>query len=133
MIGAVVEHQVFKNHNYRLISYVESFVRNSKQRITSLLTPGIVRNDEPNEVLVEIFKGIHKTHFGLRYSKLLLYEKKNILFYPTDGKMKVTVNEVDEIFAQLEYVNHLSYFSFAADEDNQREEFFYYCEQNQIF
>lgn len=52
------------------------------------------------------------------------------LFSPTDGSVKVTVNGIYEIFAQLEYVNHLSYFSFAADKYNQREEFFYYCYQN---
>lgn len=38
-------------------SHVLTYVRRGSQRLKSLVTPGIVRTDQPNEFLIEKFEG----------------------------------------------------------------------------
>lgn len=50
--------------------YVESYILENSSRIKSLTTPGIVRKNEPNEFLIEIFA-------GNKNSSSLIFLKKN--------------------------------------------------------
>lgn len=57
VIGSVVERIIYQNNKYYLNNYVESYIQTNGNRIRSLSTPGIVRDDEPNDVVIEIFTG----------------------------------------------------------------------------
>lgn len=62
MITSFKKISVFGGYDYRATSRgvtynVVSYVRNRSNRLKTILTPGVVRNNEPNEVLIEIFAG----------------------------------------------------------------------------
>lgn len=64
-----------------MTEYIESFVRDDYRFISSLSTPQMVRTNEPNEVLIEIFKGMQK-EFETRNSLLFInLEKINFTFH----------------------------------------------------
>lgn len=54
--------------------YVESYILENSSRIKSLTTPGIVRKNEPNEFLIEIFSGNKSV-------QTLSFLKKKIKFF----------------------------------------------------
>lgn len=51
----VFGNEVYNNFDFK--SDVESYVTKGSHRLKTLSTPGIVRKNEPNEVLIEIFPG----------------------------------------------------------------------------
>lgn len=53
VIGSTIE----QDSKYYIDNNVQTFIRTEEKKIRSLSTPGIVRKDEPNEVLIEIFQG----------------------------------------------------------------------------
>lgn len=103
-----------------VIGRFESSIRTDTKRIRSLSTPDIIRTEEPNEVIIEIFNGMLNTS---KYSS----EYLTLIIVLSDGKLKVAVNEIDALHAHIDYASSLKYFSFASSADRQREEFFYYC------
>lgn len=57
MIGKETKIPNLYDGSVRSDSYDESYVMKGNKRLKSLITPGIVRPNEPNEVLIEIFAG----------------------------------------------------------------------------
>lgn len=53
------------------VSYTESRILKDDEVLKSLVTPEIVRTNEPNEVLVEIFAGDYKLVNSIIYVSLL--------------------------------------------------------------
>lgn len=57
VIGQETQEDVYRDGRTITESYSESYVSKDGARIKSLTTPGIIRSNEPNEILVEIFAG----------------------------------------------------------------------------
>lgn len=61
VIGSVIEDSVWQNNRYYVKEYVESYIQVEGKRLKTLITPNVIRTNEPNEVLVELFQGnFHK-------------------------------------------------------------------------
>lgn len=73
VIGSVSNENVWEDNRYTAKQFVESFVRAGNLRLKTLLTPDIVRSDEPNDVVIRIFKGkTKKSQFSIDCNATLI-------------------------------------------------------------
>ncbi|XP_031637202.1 uncharacterized protein LOC116349759 [Contarinia nasturtii] len=83
--------------------YTESYIQQNDERLKSLVTPGIIRDNEPNEVLIEI---------------------------DADGTIRTTINENTTIEKKVYDLDKLNYISFCSVTNKVLAEFFYNCNLN---
>lgn len=57
VIGSVEEEAAWQGNRQTSNAVVESFIDKGDKRIRTLVTPNIIRTNEPNEVRVDLFKG----------------------------------------------------------------------------
>lgn len=108
--------------------FAKSYIkRPNNSELKTLITPEIIRTDQPNEISVTISEGI--------LNSLKIFSRNNdieLKYCFSDGYMHVLINGKVELIANVPNeidVNALKYISFAASRDMHIEEFFYNCDE----